>query len=98
MEHSFAAEGSAAEQAPAADPLRLYVRQIGGGALLTREEERELARRKDEGDEVAERELIEANLRLGVAITRKYTKARGPLLGPIQGGNLGPIPARAKVD
>ena len=48
MEHSFAAEGSAAENAPAADPLKLYVRQIGGGALLTREEERELARRKDE--------------------------------------------------
>ena len=37
------------------DPLKLYVRQIGGGALLTREEERELARRKDEGDELAKR-------------------------------------------
>ena len=58
MEHSYAAEGSGAEHAPAADPLKLYVRQIGGGALLTREEERELARRKDEGDEEAKRRLI----------------------------------------
>jgi len=70
MEHSFAAEGSAAENAPAEDPLKLYVRQIGGGALLTREEERELARRKDEGDEEAKRRLIESNLRLVMAITR----------------------------
>src|SRR5437868_13973303 len=46
------------------DPLKLYVRQIGDGRLLTREEERELARRKDDGDEAAKRRLIEANLRL----------------------------------
>jgi hypothetical protein len=45
MESSFAAEGPATEQTPSEDPLKLYVRQIGGGALLTREEERELARR-----------------------------------------------------
>src|SRR5437763_296831 len=51
MESSFAAEDIRAEHATAADPLKLYVRQIGSGALLTREEERELARRKDEGDE-----------------------------------------------
>src|SRR5437764_14915656 len=88
MEHSFAAEGSAAESAPAEDPLRLYVRQIGGGALLTREEERELARRKDEGDELAKRKLIESNLRLVMAITRNYTKASVPLLDLIQERNL----------
>src|SRR5205809_2184628 len=98
MEHSFAAEGSAAEQAPAADPLKLYERQIGGGALSTREEERERARRKDEGDENAKRQLIESNLRLVMAITRNYTKASVPLLDLIQEGNLGLIRAVEKFD
>ena len=98
MEHSFAAESSASESAPAEDPLKLYVRQIGGGALLTREEERELARRKDEGDELAKRKLIESNLRLVMAITRNYTKASVPLLDLIQEGNLGLIRAVEKFD
>jgi RNA polymerase primary sigma factor len=98
MERSFAAEEPAAEHAPAADPLKLYVRQIGGGALLTREEERELARRKDEGDEEAKRKLIESNLRLVMAITRNYTKANVPLLDLIQEGNLGLIRAVEKFD
>jgi RNA polymerase primary sigma factor len=97
MDHSYAAEGPA-EQAPAADPLKLYVRQIGGGALLTREEERELARRKDAGDEEAKRRLIESNLRLVMAITRNYTKADVPLLDLIQEGNLGLIRAVEKFD
>jgi RNA polymerase primary sigma factor len=99
MESSFAADGSAAEHEPAAaDPLKLYVRQIGGGALLTREEERELARRKDEGDEEAKKRLIESNLRLVMAITRNYTKANVPLLDLIQEGNLGLIRAVEKFD
>jgi RNA polymerase primary sigma factor len=99
MESSFAADGSAAEHEPAAaDPLKLYVRQIGGGALLTREEERELARRKDEGDEAAKRRLIESNLRLVMAITRNYTRANVPLLDLIQEGNLGLIRAVEKFD
>jgi RNA polymerase primary sigma factor len=98
MEHSFAAEGSASESAPAEDPLKLYVRQIGSGALLTREEERELARRKDEGDEAAKRRLIECNLRLVMAITRNYTRASVPLLDLIQEGNLGLIRAVEKFD
>ena len=80
------------------DPLKLYVRQIGGGALLTREEERELARRKDEGDELAKKKLIESNLRLVMAITRNYTKASVPLLDLIQEGNLGLIRAVEKFD
>ncbi|HEY2183236.1 MAG TPA: sigma-70 family RNA polymerase sigma factor, partial [Gaiellaceae bacterium] len=88
----------ASESAPAEDPLKLYVRQIGGGALLTREEERELARRKDEGDELAKRKLIESNLRLVMAITRNYTKASVPLLDLIQEGNLGLIRAVEKFD
>jgi RNA polymerase primary sigma factor len=80
------------------DPLKLYVRQIGDGPLLTRQEERELARRKDAGDEAAKRELIEANLRLVMSITRNYTKAGVPLLDLIQEGNLGLIRAVEKFD
>jgi RNA polymerase primary sigma factor len=98
MESSFAAEDIRAENATAADPLKLYVRQIGGGPLLTREEERELARRKDEGDEDAKRRLIESNLRLVMAITRNYTRANVPLLDLIQEGNLGLIRAVEKFD
>jgi RNA polymerase primary sigma factor len=98
MESSFAAEGPASEQTTAEDPLKLYVRQIGGGPLLTREEERELARRKDEGDEEAKKRLIESNLRLVMAITRNYTRANVPLLDLIQEGNLGLIRAVEKFD
>jgi RNA polymerase primary sigma factor len=82
----------------AQDPLKLYVRQIGGGPLLTRSEERELARRKDAGDEAAKRRLIESNLRLVMSITSNYTKAGVPLLDLIQEGNLGLIRAVEKFD
>ena len=80
------------------DPLKLYVRQIGNGRLLTHAEERELARRKDEGDEEAKSRLIECNLRLVMSITRNYTKAGVPLLDLIQEGNLGLIRAVEKFD
>jgi RNA polymerase primary sigma factor len=84
--------------APTQDPLKLYVRQIGDGRLLTPAEERELARRKDEGDEAAKSRLIECNLRLVMSITRNYTKAGVPLLDLIQEGNLGLIRAVEKFD
>ena len=80
------------------DPLKLYVRAIGDGRLLTAAEERELARLKDEGDEGARRKLIESNLRLVMSITRKYTRADVPLLDLIQEGNLGLIRAVEKFD
>ena len=80
------------------DPLKLYVRQIGDGPLLTPAEERELARRKDEGDEEAKRRLIEANLRLVMSITRNYVNSGVPLLDLIQEGNLGLIRAVEKFD
>src|SRR3989440_7517039 len=84
------------ERLQTADPLKLYVRQIGDGRLLTPAEERELARRKDLGDENAKRRLIECNLRLVMSITRNYTKAGVPLLDLIQAGNLGLIRAVEK--
>jgi RNA polymerase primary sigma factor len=80
------------------DPLKLYVRQIGDGPLLTPAEERELARRKDEGDEAAKRKLIESNLRLVMSITRNYVNSGVPLLDLIQEGNLGLIRAVEKFD
>jgi RNA polymerase primary sigma factor len=84
--------------APTQDPLKLYVRQIGDGPLLTPAEERELARRKDEGDEWAKRRLIECNLRLVMSITRNYVNSGVPLLDLIQEGNLGLIRAVEKFD
>jgi RNA polymerase primary sigma factor len=83
---------------PTQDPLKLYVRQIGDGPLLTPAEERELARRKDEGDEAAKRRLIESNLRLVMSITRNYVNSGVPLLDLIQEGNLGLIRAVEKFD
>jgi len=80
------------------DPLKLYLRQIGDGPLLTAAEERELGRRKDLGDAAAKSRLIEANLRLVMSITRHYTKAGVPLLDLIQEGNLGLIRAVEKFD
>jgi RNA polymerase primary sigma factor len=86
------------ERLQSQDPLKLYVRQIGDGRLLTPGEERELARRKDLGDEAAKRRLIESNLRLVMSITRNFTNAGVPLLDLIQEGNLGLIRAVEKFD
>jgi len=86
------------ERLQTSDPLKLYVRQIGDGRLLTPAEERELARRKDLGDEAAKQRLIECNLRLVMSITRNYTKAGVPLLDLIQEGNMGLIRAVEKFD
>ena len=98
----FDAQSEAFEDAESAgavqDPLKLYVRAIGDGRLLTAAEERELARLKDEGDEGARRKLIESNLRLVMSITRNYTRADVALLDLIQEGNLGLMRAVDKFD
>src|SRR5690348_2036184 len=59
------------------DPVADYLRQIGRTRLLTQKEERELAERKDSGDEEAKQRLIEANLRLVVSVARRYSQSSG---------------------
>ena len=80
------------------DPVRMYLKEIGKVALLTAEEEIELAKRMEQGDEEAKRILCEANLRLVVSIAKRYV-GRGMLfLDLIQEGNLGLIKAVDKFD
>jgi RNA polymerase primary sigma factor len=80
------------------DPVRMYLKEIGRVALLTADEEVELAKRIEEGDEEARRKLAEANLRLVVSIAKRYV-GRGMLfLDLIQEGNLGLLKAVEKFD
>ena len=80
------------------DPVRMYLKEIGRVPLLKSEEEVELAKRMEEGDEEAKRRLAEANLRLVVSIAKRYV-GRGMLfLDLIQEGNLGLIKAVEKFD
>jgi len=80
------------------DPVRMYLKEIGRVPLLTAEDEVDLARRIEEGDEDAKRRLAEANLRLVVSIAKRYV-GRGMLfLDLIQEGNLGLIKAVEKFD
>jgi RNA polymerase primary sigma factor len=85
-------------QATTVDLLHTYVRQIGDGALLTRAEELDLARRKDLGDEQAKQRLVECNLRLVIAMARAYSSSGVPLLDLIQEGNMGLMRAVEKFD
>ena len=80
------------------DALLMYIDRIGGERLLTSDEELELARRKDEGDEDARKRLIECNLRLVLSIARTYKRASLPMLDLIQEGNIGLIRAVEKFD
>jgi RNA polymerase primary sigma factor len=80
------------------DNVKIYLKSIGKVPLLKSEEEKEIARRIQEGDEGAKEELIVANLRLVVAIAKKYV-GRGLLfLDLIQEGNLGLVKAVEKFD
>ena len=80
------------------DPVRMYLKEIGKVPLLSADEEIELARRMEEGDEAAKKKLAEANLRLVVSIAKRYV-GRGMLfLDLIQEGNLGLIKAVEKFD
>ncbi|NMA94884.1 MAG: RNA polymerase sigma factor RpoD [Clostridiales bacterium] len=80
------------------DPVRMYLKEIGKVSLLTAEEEVELAKGIERGDEESKRKLTEANLRLVVSIAKRYV-GRGMLfLDLIQEGNLGLIKAVEKFD
>ncbi|MCZ0755573.1 RNA polymerase sigma factor RpoD [Anoxybacillus sp. J5B_2022] len=80
------------------DPVRMYLKEIGRVPLLSAEEEIELAKRIEQGDEEAKRRLTEANLRLVVSIAKRYV-GRGMLfLDLIQEGNMGLIKAVEKFD
>ena len=80
------------------DPVRMYLKEIGKVPLLTADEEIELAKRMEQGDEEAKKRLSEANLRLVVSIAKRYV-GRGMLfLDLIQEGNLGLIKAVEKFD
>ncbi|PCM40778.1 RNA polymerase sigma factor RpoD [Mammaliicoccus sciuri] len=80
------------------DPVRMYLKEIGRVNLLTAQEEIELAKRIEQGDEIAKSRLAEANLRLVVSIAKRYV-GRGMLfLDLIQEGNMGLIKAVEKFD
>ncbi len=80
------------------DPVKMYLKEIGRVDLLTAEQEVELAKRIEAGDEEARKTLISANLRLVVSIAKKYTGRGLPFLDLIQEGNLGLIKVVDKFD
>lgn len=80
------------------DPVRMYLKEIGKVPLLSAEEEIELAKKIEEGDEEAKKKLAEANLRLVVSIAKKYVGRGMQFLDLIQEGNLGLIKAVDKYD
>ena len=89
---------SVAEGLSIDDPVRMYLKEIGRVPLLTAQQEVELAKRMEAGDEQAQKDLAEANLRLVVSIAKRYV-GRGMLfLDLIQEGNLGLIKAVEKFD
>jgi len=80
------------------DPVRMYLKEIGKVSLLTAEEEIDLAKRMEAGDESAKQRLAEANLRLVVSIAKRYVGRGMQFLDLIQEGNLGLIKAVEKFD
>ncbi len=82
----------------AEDAFQSYLRDIRGLGLLTHAEEIDLAQRAAIGDELARQKLIQSNLRLVIAIARRYTSTGVPLIDLIQEGNLGLMRAAEKFD
>lgn len=80
------------------DPVKMYLKDIGKVPLLSGDEEIELAKRMQEGDEEAKQQLSEANLRLVVSIAKRYVGRGMLLLDLIQEGNLGLMKAVEKFD
>ena len=92
-DYSVSADGIAID-----DPVKVYLKEIGGVPLLTPEEEIDLAIRISDGDEAAKKRLSEANLRLVVSIAKRYLGRGMQFLDLIQEGNLGLIKAVEKFD
>ena len=80
------------------DPVRMYLKEIGKVPLLSSDEEIELAKKIELGDEEAKKKLAESNLRLVVSIAKRYAGRGMQLLDLIQEGNLGLIKAVEKFD
>src|SRR5690554_2919576 len=80
------------------DPVRMYLKEIGRVSLLTAEQEVELVKGMEAGDEIAKRQLVEANLRLVVSIAKRYVGRGMSFLDLIQEGNLGLMRAVDKFD
>ena len=93
LEHELSAEGVALD-----DPVKAYLKEIGRVPLLTAEQETELARAAQAGDEDARRRLSEANLRLVVSVAKRYAGRGLPFLDLIQEGNLGLMKAAEKFE
>ena len=93
LEHELSAEGVALD-----DPVKTYLKEIGQVPLLTAEQETELARAAQAGDEDARRHLSEANLRLVVSVAKRYAGRGLPFLDLIQEGNIGLMKALDKFD
>jgi RNA polymerase primary sigma factor len=91
-------DGAAAVATSVDDPVRMYLTEIGRVALLTAQQEVDLAQRIEQGDMQAKNALIEANLRLVVSIAKKYVGRGMSLLDLIQEGNTGLIRAVEKFD
>ena len=85
-------------KSPISDPVRMYLKEIGKVRLLTATEEVQLAKRIEDGDAIAIKLLVEANLRLVVSIAKKYAFRGVLFLDLIQEGNLGLIKAVEKFD
>lgn len=97
--HSRKVRATTTRHAPGSeDAFQSYLRDIRGLGLLTHAEEVDLAQRAAAGDELARRKLIESNLRLVIAIARRYTSTGVPLIDLIQEGNLGLMRAAEKFD
>ena len=86
------------DHAPATDPVRTYLKEIGGVSLLSAKDEVRLAKLIEKGDQDAKNALIEANLRLVVSVAKRYMGRGLNLLDLIQEGNLGLIRAVEKFD
>ncbi len=97
--HSRPARAAVVRHTPGSeDAFQSYLRDIRGLGLLTHTEEVDLAQKAAAGDDLARRTLIESNLRLVIAIARRYTSTGVPLIDLIQEGNLGLMRAAEKFD